>query len=411
MRPVSPRPRQKSILLLAIRSFLKLSRLSPIILVAAFVQCIWLLYDQAFTSSVKHKLPKVYPKPTESSPLSPFYSDPYNGPARIFPKWGQAEFPCGDVGHQSSLKSRTPIDRGFLYLKEMKSGSTTLASITARISRNIAQRQLHANSTSACTARFVHTRARRYSERQLDKSFMWSVVREPVARLFSKFYHFEVSRRGVEPTLNNFQKFIGNNEVNDYAYYLKSLSVRKHLNPYRTDMYEAFVQELINGYNFLGVMERFQESLAVLQLLLGLETQDMLYLSAKTQGSFERYNHKCVKIQPTKITQPMKEYVYTSSFEAFVEGDVFVYQAINRSLDMTIEQLGKAKVESTVRRLQWAQRFAEERCSKVVKFPCSDDGSIVEPNDCLAADIACGYQCLDDVGHELASNAEFLQVL
>lgn len=374
------------------------------------LQAFWLFYDQHFTSSVKHKLPKVFIKPTESSPLSPFYSEPYNGPARIFTKWKHGDFPCGDLMNHKTLNARTSADKGLLYVKEMKSGSTTLAGITARIARNIAQRQLHANSTSACTTRLIHTRARRYGERQLDKSFMWSVVREPVARLFSKFFHFEVSRRGVKPSLSTFEQFIGSNEVNDYAYYFKTLNVRRHMNPYRTDMYQTFVKELIDGHDFLGVMERFDESLAVLQLLLGLETQDMLYLSAKTHGTYERYSHKCVKIQPTEVTQLMKEYVYTTSFEAFVEGDVLVYQAINKSLDMTIEQLGAEKVESTVKRLQWAQQLAQERCNTVVKFPCSDDGNIVEPNDCLMGDVACGYECLDEVGRGLVSNQDFQQL-
>jgi hypothetical protein len=361
--------------------------------------------------SVKHKIPRVYSKPTESSPLSPFYSDPYNGPVKAFSKWEQHDqYPCGDIVPHTSLGQRTVADKGLLYIKEMKSGSTTLAGITARIARNMAQRNFQANATSACTARLIHTRARRYNERQPDQSFMWSVVREPVARLFSKFFHFQVSRRGVEPTLSNFEKFIGDNEVNDYAYYLKTLSVRKRLNPYRTDMYDTFVQELLDGYNFLGVMERFDESLAVLQLLLGLETQDMLYLSTKTQGTYERFAHKCVKIQKAKVTQQMKEYVYTPNFEAFTEADVLVYQAVNKSLDITIEQLGRTKVESTVKRLQWAQRMAQKQCINVVKFPCTDEGEMQEPNDCLMADVACGYNCLDDVGRDLASNKDFQEL-
>jgi hypothetical protein len=106
----------------------------------------------------------------------------------------------------------------------------------------------------------------------------------------------------------------------------------------------------------------------------------------------------------------MKEYVYTPPFEAFTEADVLVYQAVNKSLDITIEQLGRTKVESTVKRLQWAQQMAQKRCSSVVKFPCSEEGEMQEPNDCLMADVACGYNCLDDVGRDLASNEDFQQL-
>ena len=169
--------------------------------------------------------------------MAPFYLDPYEGPSRVFPKWQHGSFPCGPLIPDSTLNSRGVTDEGFLFMKEMKTGSTTLSGITARIARNVAQRQHHANNSTTCTARLVHTRARRFSERKQDKSFIWSVVREPTARLFSKFFHFSVSRLGVKPNLATFTKFINDNEINDYAYYLKSLSLRKKMNPYRTDLY------------------------------------------------------------------------------------------------------------------------------------------------------------------------------
>lgn len=407
MRPKTPSSKRRDLLYHILLISFKIFQIAPVIFLVLWLQSVWWIYDQNVTKAMKHKIPKIYPKPTESSPLSPFYSDPYNGYARVFPKWDQNQFPCGPLIPAHTLGKRTPSDEGFLFVKEMKSGSTTLAGIAARIARSLAQRNFGANATTSCTVRMVHTRARRYANRQLAKSFLWSVVREPVSRLFSKFFHFEASRRGVNPNLARFQSFISNNEVNDYAYYFKTLSVRQRLNPYRTDLYETFVQELLDGYNFIGVMERFDETLAVLQLLLGLETQDMLYISTKTNGMYDRFQNKCIKIQPAKVTQIMKEYVYTPVFEAFTEGDVLVYRAVNKSLDMTIEQLGRPTVEKAVQRLQWAQKRAEEKCAEGTKFPCSSDGQIQDDNDCLFADVACGYKCLDGFGRSLTSNQDF----
>lgn len=407
MRAKSPVAKRPDLLYRICIIFSKFCQIAPVICLVIWLQSLWFFYDENVTKAIKHKIPKIYPKPTESSPLAPFYSDPYTGYARIFPEWDQNEFPCGPLVPDDSLGKRTPSDEGFLFVKEMKSGSTTLAGIAARIGRNVAQRKFGANSTTSCTVRMVHTRARRYGNRELAKSFLWSVVREPVSRLFSKFFHFEVSRRGDNPNLAKFQTFISDNEVNDYAYYFKTLSVRQRLNPYRTDLYESFVQDLLDGYNFIGVMERFDESLAVLQLLLGLETQDMLYINTKTNGMYDRFRNTCVKIQPAKVTQLMKEYVYTPVFEAFTEGDVMVYQAVNKSLDMTIEQLGRPLVDKTVQRLQWAQKRAEETCAGKTKFPCTSDGEIQDQNDCLFADVACGYKCLDVFGKSLSTNIDF----
>jgi hypothetical protein len=97
----------------------------------------------------------------------------------------------------------------------------------------------------------------------------------------------------------------------------------------------------------------------------------------------------------------MKEYVYSSTFEAFTEADVMVYKAINASLDLTIQELGQKKVDAAVKQLQWAQGIVKERCSQSIKFPCSSNGEAQELNDCLIADVACGYQCLDQVGRDL----------
>jgi hypothetical protein len=70
----------------------------------------WLFYDQNFTKTAIHKLPRVYSKPTESSPLSPFYTEPYKGPVRTFQKWQQTDFPCGELIPEKDLGSRTAPD-------------------------------------------------------------------------------------------------------------------------------------------------------------------------------------------------------------------------------------------------------------------------------------------------------------
>ena len=143
---------------------------------------------------------------------------------------------------------------------------------------------------------------------------------------------------------------------------------------------DQFVEEILNGYNFLGVMERMDESLAVLKLILDLKLSDMLYLSAKTKGSYERFRRNCIKIEETKVTLLMKEYVYSTMFEQFTNPDVLLYRAVNKSLDLTIEELGRDTVDRTVKALRWAQKRVDEKCSgDVVKFPCSKDGRIVEP--------------------------------
>jgi hypothetical protein len=99
----------------------------------------------------------------------------------------------------------------------------------------------------------------------------------------------------------------------------------------------------------------------------------------------------------------MKDWFYSDEFEAYTEADVLVYKAVNRSLDLTIDSLGREKVEKAVRDLQIANSLAQEQCSHV-RFPCSSDGKVQTETDCLIPDmgIGCGYKCIDEVSKTLS---------
>jgi hypothetical protein len=266
--------------LLDLFSLLCLRRRLPIIaLVLLCAQSFWWMFDRLVTSQIHHKVGKVYDPPTESSPIAPYYTEAYSGFARAFPIFPHP-FPCGTLGTstEQQLVSRRPTKEGLLYIKEMMTGSTTLAGITARIARNMGQR-LHpqrlpktvganntntnnnnstttatmAISSSSCTARLVPMKARRLRERIAEKSFLWSVVREPVQRVVSKFFHFAVSGEGVEPTVKKLQTFVWDMENADYAYYFKSLSLRQSLNTATTctkPMSKKFCKAIIFSWAF-----------------------------------------------------------------------------------------------------------------------------------------------------------------
>jgi hypothetical protein len=149
-----------------------------IIFTLCMIQGCWLLVDE-IPSSVKPKPPRKRIIPIESSPLAPFYNataNPYQGPSRVFPIY-EGDF-CGPLVDLSDLGARTPTREGLFFIKEMKTGSTTLSGVTVRIARNVARRKYPTGATAttkivntsnssllkqqhACASRFVHMRARR----------------------------------------------------------------------------------------------------------------------------------------------------------------------------------------------------------------------------------------------------------
>ena len=388
------------ILVTLIRNKIRQHPLGPFLLLVVLIQSFYLVYDSFHPHYVPP--PRKAIKPAPSAPLTPFYNSHYTGYSRSFPKW-QHEYPCLPLTDTVGIFKRTPVETGLLYIKEMKTGSTTLSGVTARIARNMAVRHHGSNTTitDPCMARLVHLRARRLANRDKAKSFLWTVVREPAARIISKFYHFAVSRAGVQATLSEFKKYLHDNEVYDFGYYFKTLTMQKTLNVYAKKSYPQFLQQIFEDYNYIGVSERMDESLVVLQLILGLETEDILYLPGKVAGSYDLFNSKCVEILPTQKTPELKEFIYTPEMEDYLEPDVLFYRAANASLTKTIEALGTDRVNAALQKFKWAQAKAVERCAEKTMFPCSKTGLKQRENDCLRSDVACGYKCLDELSRQL----------
>ena len=485
--------------------------ISPIVVTVLLIQSLWIWYDVSVTSKQRHRPKRPPVKVTESMPISPFYHDPktgqtipWDGPTKVFPKFvvgtgvsGGRQYPCGQImdTDATSYKTRDSTKEGLILVKEMETDSTTLGGIAARIAQRSYQKQRQSskdsstttlassatNTTSSCTVRIFSGRAKKFSNRNRDKSFLWTFVREPVDRLVHKYYHYATHRRAwakaslkatgtkatsgsgtalgsmllarsqsrqlppirPEEVTKDMISYVLNMENIDFAYYLKSLSL-KQVNTYRTDLYYQSIQDLLDSYDFIGVFERWDESLAVLQLLLGLDTADMMYLprpkaaaaaaaaaavvpsseiSDNNIGSeqkqqqqvasvdspfasqtdyYEYWNRQCRPIPTATVYLDMKQWFYSDEFEAYTEADVLVYKAVNKSLDLTIDSLGRDKVEKAVRDLQKANRLAQQQC-KNVRLPCSSDGLVEKETDCLIPDmgVGCGYKCLDQVAKNM----------
>jgi hypothetical protein len=89
------------------------------------------------------------------------------------------------------------------------------------------------------------------------------------------------------------------------------------------------------------------------------------------------------------------------TWKNMIQSDVLMYQAANKSLDLTIDALGRGLVQHELRKFQRAMKVAQETCTNVT-FRCSP-GGIKPPddeNDCLIFDLACGYKCLESLSIE-----------
>ncbi len=157
-------------------------------------------------------------------------------------------------------------------------------------------------------------------------------------------------------------------------------------------------QYVTRPYNFIAVVERYSESLVVLKYLLHLEWSDLVVLPAKQSGTWFLRSTHCVPLIPPFTTPEVEEYIYTD----FVQDnyDYMLYAVANRSLDRTIEALGRERVQEGVRYLNHLQHLAESECLEDARFPCSTNGTDqleASWESCYAEDCGCGYTCVDRV--------------
>jgi hypothetical protein len=356
--------------------------------------------------------------------------------------------------NQHQMYSRSGIDDGLIFINEMEIGSTVYASITARIAERygrLKQQQKQPavdssahNSTAAyCNTRFMPMRARKFYNRNPQHSFVWAVIQEPTERIIHKTYQYATLRKKISKDNNielyAFQDIVLNLENQDYGYYMKSLPIREKLNPYKIELHDLYVKDILDSYDFLGIKERHYESLAVLQILLNLQIEDILYLQSpnvlSTGGNNDNNNNnnnelidplisqtdiyeqwlkgECRGIPVPKVTFEMKQWFYSEEFERFVEADVLVYKAVNKSLDNTIEALGRTRVDKSVKQIQWTIQKAKDICQPQVTFPCPSIDGGVKVNgktDCYFSDVGCGHVCLDQFGETISKNSEFLSI-
>jgi hypothetical protein len=186
-------------------------------------------------------------------------------------------------------------------------------------------------------------------------------------------------------------------------YYLQVLSTKAVTPPeITTDTAPQIINRIFDDYNFIGITERMDETAVCLMMLLNIKMGTILYLNAKASGGYDDGGGKeCAFIQPSRITRGMESYFSGATWQAMVQWDELLYKAANRSLDLTIDRLGRPDFEQNLARFRAARAVADEKCIPRQVFPCTADGHRNPKRDCLWKDSACGSSCLDQVAQQL----------
>lgn len=142
------------------------------------------------------------------------------------------------------------------------------------------------------------------------------------------------------------------------------------------------------------------KSFVALAMLLRIPLSDILYMSAKRSGGYDEH---CFFIEPTVLTPEMTAFLESDEWQETIREDLVLYDTANRSLDLTIDRLGRPQFERVLATYKMALHESDKRCADRTLFPCTEDGYRVPPSktDCFWTDSGCGSTCLDEVAVDL----------
>ena len=168
----------------------------------------------------------------------------------------------------------------------------------------------------------------------------------------------------------------------------------------------------MQSYDFIGVTERFDESLVMLGLLLNLDLRDVAYLSSKRSGyaltGDSQGNLSCVLLYDRNQTSFSREYFSSETWKQKSLTDRRLYQAASTQLDTLIAIHGKTRFRKKLTSFQKIQKIIELHCEKFTRFPCMVDGTLnLEGSNCFTRDEGCGFDCIDAVLEALEMQFDF----
>ena len=307
---------------------------------------------------------------------------------------------------------------GILHLKMPKAASSTGSGVALRIAlpRNL-------------PVQYKHVLGHRsfYKNRIVEKSFLFTSVRDPAKRKLSwDAWSCSVAKGTQIPedrALEKLTQTYNNSDIDrangrgghqlsyaslrytrPYSAWDPKGNVTTVINPRRL---QASAKQLLLDYDFILLVERMEESLVAMSLVMGVSLGDVLVASsAKVAGASyflpaHGRNKACMPLFPYRMTAKIKSYIESNEWRAMNYGDYLLHAALNQSLDRTIDEtIGRAKFESNLEEYRRLSRKMKRYCEGRVHFPCTTNGQaqpLKSQADCYLQDFGCGHPCMDEM--------------
>ena len=297
--------------------------------------------------------------------------------------------------------------QGLLLAKTYKTGSSTAAAVTLQIAHRVAKRR---GMSTSCMAHTSHDLSvfNAIVYRDYASSVLWTTVRDPSKRALSAFAFYRAGKNKEDASNENLIEFLEGAKNNQIA----QLRINRVMSapggqptdvnaiPQSTSDVVTILKEEISGiYDFIAVTERMEESLVVLKMLWNLRHSDIIVSSIKQAGDWSYdWDHPetCFYVPEIGVSPVVQKYLDTDFRHD--NYDYHLHEFANRSLDATIDALGRERVEQEVIEHVRLKKQALRHCRHEIRRPCSSRGEW-QPEfvqNCFQDDIGCGYRCINN---------------
>lgn len=323
------------------------------------------------------------------------------------------------------LNTKHRKQKGLILVKVPKSASSTMAGVVLRLGHKY-----------KCDLKYIHRQhvvaSKYYGQRHPQKSILLLSVRDPAQQLVSNlFWSYITLRDKANETISDeyilrfsrdFKSTQGTytNGQGGHALAYASLTKIPLYAAWSKETHDivkaeatiARVKAILEGYDFVAVVERMEESLVALSLLLGVPVGDVLVTSSKVSGGgknsttttapyvYSQKRQRCLPMVPSVVPPVVQRYFESDLFQSQVYGDSILHAAASRSLDLTIERLGRERFQEALKEYRYWKDKEREECASRVEFPCSSSGQVqleTAEENCYENDFGCGYQCIDEM--------------
>jgi hypothetical protein len=276
------------------------------------------------------------------------------------------------------------MNTNILFVRIPKTGSTSFSSVLRRVSDRYG---VHgADRGTGVPEPFLYARHATLEHSSSDPALAAAtlpvlkvtMIRQPVDRLISNFYY--AASYSEEYQNMGILKWAQSRRLNSLNHSIMFQYLRS---PGETD-----VQKVLDQYAFIGIVERFDESIVLLMEQFGLGYCDVIYDSGKTSDHDIDGRRLLHPIPFSEQPQEVQDFLNGEAFRESQKEDFEAYDLAQRRMDQLIDSLGRdafqAKVQDFVK---WKEDVLNQ-CKPAVGW---------DRSDCYKADFGCGYRCFDDV--------------